>query len=139
MSCYFNGLSGLELAKQQQDEQHYQNNAEKAHSGVAVAVAVAAEPAAEAAQQENNQDDDEYQSKRHGTLPNGRPANGHPPSRHPEQSITRSLVPSEEPGNAGRFRCTRCYSCAFYQYKVRTRPRVQRAPGIPHALYWGGR
>jgi hypothetical protein len=37
-------------------------------------------------------------------------------------------------GNAGRFRCTRCYSCAFYQYKVHTRPRVQRAPGIPHAL-----
>src|SRR5450755_1222914 len=37
-------------------------------------------------------------------------------------------------GNAGRFRCTRCYSCAFYQYQVHTRPRVQRAPGIPHAL-----
>ena len=38
-------------------------------------------------------------------------------------------------GNAGRFRCTRCYSCAFYRYKVHTRPRVQRAPGIPHALF----
>src|SRR5258706_1249545 len=38
-------------------------------------------------------------------------------------------------GNAGRFRCTRCYSCAFYHYKVHTRPRVQRAPGIPHALF----
>src|SRR5450631_2478043 len=37
-------------------------------------------------------------------------------------------------GNAGRFRCTRCYSCAFYHYKVHTRLRVQRAPGIPHAL-----
>jgi hypothetical protein len=42
-------------------------------------------------------------------------------------------------GNAGRFRCTRCYSCAFYQYKVHARPRVQRAPGIPHALVWGER
>ena len=39
-------------------------------------------------------------------------------------------------GNAGRFRCTRCCSCAFYHYKVHTRPRVQRAPGIPHALLW---
>src|SRR5260221_5417659 len=115
MSCYFNGLSGLELAKQQQDEQHYQNNAEKAHSGMAVAVAVAAEPAAEATQQENNQDDDEYQSKRHGTLPNGRPTNGHPPSRHPEQSITRSLVPSEEPGTAAS--CT-----AIPDYEALPRP-----------------
>src|ERR1700682_4199216 len=103
MSCYFNGLSGLELAKQQQDEQHYQNNAEKAHSGVAHAIAVAAEPAAEATQQENNQDDDKYQSKRHGTLPNGRPANGHPPSRQPGQSITPHLVPSEELGKAVSF------------------------------------
>src|SRR5450631_2203968 len=80
MSCYFNGLCGLELAKQQQDDEHDQNDPEKAHSGVAVAVTVTAEPAAEAAQQENNQDDDEYQSKRHGTLPNRRPANGHSPS-----------------------------------------------------------
>src|ERR1700680_1897604 len=39
-------------------------------------------------------------------------------------------------GNAGRFRCTRCYSCAFYHYKVHTRPRVQRASGVPHALFW---
>src|ERR1700682_1885969 len=38
-------------------------------------------------------------------------------------------------GNAGRLRCTRCYSCAFYHYQVHTRPRVQRAPGIPHALF----
>src|SRR6266550_407496 len=30
------------------------------------------------------------------------------------------------------------YSCAFYQYKVHTRPRVQRAPGVPHALYFKG-
>ena len=30
---------------------------------------------------------------------------------------------------------TRCYSCAFYHYQVHTRPRVQRASGVPHALY----
>src|SRR3981189_3655290 len=38
-------------------------------------------------------------------------------------------------GNVGRFRCTRCYSCAFYHYQVHTRQRVQRAPGVPHALF----
>src|ERR1700704_6986897 len=27
------------------------------------------------------------------------------------------------------------YSCAFYQCKVHARPRVQRAPGVPHALF----
>src|SRR5712671_6837588 len=27
------------------------------------------------------------------------------------------------------------YSCAFYQCKARTRLRVQRAPGVPHALF----
>src|SRR3981189_4012207 len=37
-------------------------------------------------------------------------------------------------GNVGRFRGTRCYSCAFYHYQVHTRPRVQRASGVPHAL-----
>jgi hypothetical protein len=26
----------------------------------------------------------------------------------------------------------------FYHYKARTRLRVQRAPGIPHALYFSG-
>src|SRR5467141_3617623 len=26
------------------------------------------------------------------------------------------------------------YSCAFYHYQVHTRPRVQRASGVPHAL-----
>src|SRR5216683_7424237 len=30
------------------------------------------------------------------------------------------------------------YSCAFYQYQVHTRPRVQRASGIPHALWAEG-
>jgi antitoxin CptB len=27
------------------------------------------------------------------------------------------------------------YSCAFYQYQVHARLRVQRAPGVPHALF----
>ena len=34
------------------------------------------------------------------------------------------------PGDSGVL----VYSCAFYQYKVHTRPRVRRAPGVPHAL-----
>jgi hypothetical protein len=34
------------------------------------------------------------------------------------------------PGDSGVL----VYSCAFYQYKVHTRPRVQRASGVPHAL-----
>src|SRR5471030_2414272 len=29
--------------------------------------------------------------------------------------------------------------CVLYQHKVHARPRVQWAPGIPHALFWGGR
>src|SRR5712672_3723043 len=53
------------------------------------------------------------------------------PGHRGEHDISRKTIAC---GNAGRFRCTRCYSCAFYQYKVHTRPRVQRAPGIPHAL-----
>src|ERR1700682_499302 len=52
----------------------------------------------------------------------------------PVTKSTKETVKTIACGNAGRFRCTRCYSCAFYQYKVHTRPRVQRAPGIPHAL-----
>src|SRR6266849_7328840 len=47
---------------------------------------------------------------------------------------TKETVKTIACGNAGRFRSTRCYSCAFYQYKVHARLRVQRAPGIPHAL-----
>src|SRR5450631_1620022 len=35
--------------------------------------------------------------------------------------------------------CTRCCSCAFYHYQEHTRPRVQRASGIPHALHGGER
>src|SRR6202011_2575392 len=58
------------------------------------------------------------------------------PGHRGEHEVSRKTIAC---GNAGRFRCTRCYSCAFYQYKVHTRPRVQRAPGIPHALLGGER
>src|ERR1700733_3161980 len=68
-SFYFNGLCGLQLAEQQQDDQHDKNDSAQTHSGMAHPVAIASEPAAEAAEQENDQDDNEYHSKRHGTLP----------------------------------------------------------------------
>src|ERR1700730_13015565 len=55
-------------------------------------------------------------------------------AKQPGHKSTKEPVKTIACGNAGRFRCTRCYSCAFYQYQVHTRPRVQRAPGIPHAL-----
>jgi hypothetical protein len=58
------------------------------------------------------------------------------PGHRGERDISRKTIAC---GNAGRFRCTRCYSCAFHQYKVHARPRVQRAPGIPHALNGGER
>src|SRR5450631_1255755 len=48
---------------------------------------------------------------------------------------TKEAVKTIACGDAGRFRCTRCCSCAFYQYKLHTRPRVHWAPGIPHALF----
>src|SRR5882757_6146951 len=95
--CYFNVLRDSQLAEQQQDDQHDQNDAAKAHSGMAHAIAVAAEPAAEAAQQENDQDDDEYGAERHRVLPRRRPADGNPPPRHLKKSISRHLVPAREP------------------------------------------
>jgi hypothetical protein len=58
------------------------------------------------------------------------------PGHRGERDISRKTIAC---GNAGRFRCTRCCSCAFYHYQVHTRPRVQRAPGIPHALHGGER
>src|SRR4029077_13450251 len=58
------------------------------------------------------------------------------PGHRGEREISRKTIAC---GDAGRFRCTRCYSCASYHYKAHTRPRVQRAPGIPHALVWGER
>ena len=73
------------------------NDADKPHSGVAVAVAVAAEPAAEAAQQENDQDDDEYRSERHGILPKqAKRIDIHLPRRL-KKSTVGPLVPSKEP------------------------------------------
>src|SRR5260370_21440998 len=58
------------------------------------------------------------------------------PGHRGEHDIRRKTIAC---GNAGRVRCTRWYSCAFYHYKVHARPRVQRAPGIPHALLGGER
>src|SRR5712671_421583 len=58
--------TGLELAEQQQDQQHHQNQSAKPHSGMAHAIAIAAETAAKAAEQEDDQDDDEDQAERHG-------------------------------------------------------------------------
>jgi hypothetical protein len=78
---YFNGLCRSELAEQQQDEEHDQNDAANPHSGMAHAIAVPAKPAGKAAQQVNDHDDDEYRSERHGTLPEARPANGNLPPR----------------------------------------------------------
>jgi hypothetical protein len=57
------------------------------------------------------------------------------PGHRGERDISRKTTRVRE---CRAFRCTRCYSCAFYQYKVHTRPRVQRAPGIPHALCFLG-
>jgi hypothetical protein len=96
-SCYFNNLSGLKLAKQQQDEQHNKNDSAQTHSGMAHPVAVASKTAAEAAEQEDDQDDDEYHSKRHGTLPKGGRRTKIGRSAW-EQSISRHLVPAQEPG-----------------------------------------
>src|ERR1700736_6587739 len=56
------------------------------------------------------------------------------PGHRGERDISRKTIAC---GNAGRFRCTRCCSCAFYQYKVHTRPQVHWAPGIPQALRGG--
>jgi hypothetical protein len=36
------------------------------------------------------------------------------PGHRGEREISRKTIAC---GNAGRFRCTRCYSCAFYHYK----------------------
>jgi len=56
------------------------------------------------------------------------------PGHRGEHEVSRKAIAC---GDAGRFRCTRCYSCAFHHHQAHTRLRVQRAPGIPHALYWG--
>src|SRR5216683_2277992 len=56
-------------------------------------------------------------------------------ARSPGRARHKPLKPLRAgmPGDSGVL----VYSCAIYQSKARTRPRVQRAPGIPHALFWG--
>src|SRR5882724_7980178 len=54
-------------------------------------------------------------------------------ARSPGRARHKPLKPLRAgmPGDSGVL----VYSCAFYQYKVHARPRVQRAPGVPHALF----
>src|SRR5665213_2495407 len=82
---------------------------------MAIAIAVAAETAAEATQQEDDQDNDEYQAKRHGVLPGGRPADGNPPPRPPEHSTIRPLVPAKEPG---RLLLRRLFGLQFQRRRI---------------------
>jgi hypothetical protein len=58
-------------------------------------------------------------------------------ARSPGRARHKPLKPLRAgmPGDSGVL----VYSCAFYQFKAHTRPRVQRASGIPHALSWGER
>src|SRR5450756_1174052 len=67
---------------------------------MAHAIAVTAKTAAEAAQEVNDHDDDEYQSERHGTLPEGGRRVKTRRSAAEEKSIYRPLVPVREPGMA---------------------------------------
>jgi hypothetical protein len=71
--------------------------------------------------------------------PTGRGDNANPqttvakePGHRGERGVSRKTIAC---GNVGRFRCTRCYSCAFYRYNLHTRPRVHWAPDVPHALF----
>ena len=60
-------------------------------------------------------------------------------SRSPGRSRRKPLKPLRA-GMPGDFRCDRCeYSCAFFATTSHTRLRVHWAPGIPHALFLGGR
>src|SRR6266576_4572708 len=54
-------------------------------------------------------------------------------ARSPGRARRKPLKPlrAGTPGDSGVL----VYSCAFYQYKVHARLRVQRASGVPHALY----
>jgi hypothetical protein len=53
-------------------------------------------------------------------------------ARSPGRARRKPLKPlrAGTPGDSGVL----VYSCAFYQCKAHTRPRVQRASGVPHAL-----
>src|SRR5712664_1593566 len=44
---------------------------------------------------------------------------------------TKETVKTIACGNAGRFRCTRCYSCAFYQYKCTRGRGCNGHPAFP--------
>jgi hypothetical protein len=58
--------------------------------------------------------------------------NGGKRARSPGRARRKPLKPlrAGTPGDSGVL----VYSCAFYQCKAHTRPRVQRASGVPHAL-----
>ena len=59
-------------------------------------------------------------------------------ARSPGRVRRKPLKPLRA-GMPGDFRCDRCeYSCACYTTTSHTRLRVHWAPGIPHALFWGG-
>ncbi len=50
------------------------------------------------------------------------------------EESTKETVKTIACGNAGQFRCIRLLVC-FLLHEAHTRLRVQRAPGIPHALF----
>src|SRR6266436_7472335 len=50
------------------------------------------------------------------------------PGHRGEHDISRKTIAC---GNAGRFRCTRCYSCAFYHYKCTRGRGCQGHPSFP--------
>src|SRR5229473_2646659 len=50
------------------------------------------------------------------------------PGRRGEREISRKTIAC---GNAGRFRCTRCYSCAFYHYKCTRGRGCNGRPAFP--------
>ena len=55
-------------------------------------------------------------------------------ARSPGRARRKPLKPlrAGTPGDSGVL----VYSCAFFQCKAHARLRVQRASGVPHALYW---
>jgi hypothetical protein len=61
-------FSRLEPAREKQDDQNDQDNAEDANAAVAIAIAVAAEAATEPAEERDYDDDDEDEAERHRAL-----------------------------------------------------------------------
>src|SRR5437870_1448297 len=117
---YFNDLCDLQLAEQDQHQQHDQNYATQPHAGMAEAIAIAAKTAAEAAQQENNHDDDEYRSKRHDAPPETRPATLKNASRPGSKHIPGRESSLRRNGGIGN-----CHSGAHR----RCEPGISRSPG----------